>query len=178
MRDGRPKKNSARAMTETSNLPAPLVVVDDVGVTITVVTMTTVLLASCGVVGDGELTTSGVVDVVVDEVVDEVVDVEVGEVVDVDVEVVVDVDVEVDVEVVVGEVLLDWVVVDEVVDEVLVVVVVVVVFESVGRKKVSQIRVQGNLRWKEETDRQNTFGSGLSELKTEKVDGMQELNIE
>jgi hypothetical protein len=73
MRDGR-QKNSARALIETSNLPALLVVVD-VGVTTTVVTMTTVLLASCVVVWDREPTTSGVVDKTVDVVVDEVVDV-------------------------------------------------------------------------------------------------------
>ena len=83
MRDGRPK-NSARVLIETSNLPDPLVVVD-VGVMTTVVTMKTVLLASCVVVGDRELKTSGVVDVSVDVVVDVVV----GEIVDVVIELVV-----------------------------------------------------------------------------------------
>ena len=49
---------------ETSNLPDPLrlVVVFGVGVMITVVMMKTVLLASCVVVWDRELTRSGVVD--------------------------------------------------------------------------------------------------------------------
>jgi len=60
IRDGR-QKNSARVLIETSNLPDPLVAVDD-GCMITVVRMTTVLLASCVVVWDREPTTSGVVD--------------------------------------------------------------------------------------------------------------------
>lgn len=51
------------------NLPAPLVVID-VGVKTTVLMMKTVLLASCLVVWDGELTTLSVVDETVDVVVD------------------------------------------------------------------------------------------------------------
>jgi len=75
MRDGRPK-NSARVLMETSNLPDPLrLVTFGVGVMITVVTMKTVLLASCGVVWDRELNKSGVVDGIVDVVEDEVADV-------------------------------------------------------------------------------------------------------
>lgn len=74
MRDGR-QKNSARVLIETSNLPAPLMlVVVDVGFTITVLTMKTVLLASCLVVGDRELT-SGIVDETVDVVVVDVLEV-------------------------------------------------------------------------------------------------------
>jgi hypothetical protein len=70
MRDGR-QKDRARIMKETSNLPAPLVgiVVRGGGMT-TVVTMKTVLLASCAEVWNEKLRTSGVVDETVDVVVD------------------------------------------------------------------------------------------------------------
>jgi hypothetical protein len=60
--------------TSTSSLPDPLRVFG-VGVMITVVTIKTVLLASCGVVWDRELKSSGAVDGTVDVVVDEGVDV-------------------------------------------------------------------------------------------------------
>jgi hypothetical protein len=61
---------------ETSNLPDPFrLVIFGVGVMITVVTMKTVLLASCGVVWDRELNKSGVVDGTVDVIEDEVADV-------------------------------------------------------------------------------------------------------
>lgn len=73
MRNGR-QKNSVRVLKETSNLPAPLVpvvigVAVAFGVMTTVVTTKTVLLASCLVVLDEELTTVGVVDETVDVVV-------------------------------------------------------------------------------------------------------------